>query len=270
MKILKNISVLKRAITNITNLGFVPTMGSFHSGHISLIKKSLKKCKKTLVSIYINPRQFNNKNDFLKYPRNMKKDLTILKKIKVDYVFTPNTKEIYKKKRLKKIILPKSQRILCAKFRKGHFEGVIDIMDRFINLIKPKYVFMGEKDFQQLYLLKNYVSKKYKSKIYGCKTVRDRNNVALSSRNYLLSQKNLYKAGLISAILKKAKYKVIKEHSIDRFLVSLKEKLIKKFKIKIEYLELRNQNDLKSKNIQKKNRIFIAYYLNNVRLIDNY
>ncbi len=182
----------------------------------------------------------------------------------------PIQKKYTKKKRLKKIILPKSQRILCAKFRKGHFEGVIDIMDRFINLIKPKYVFMGEKDFQQLYLLKNYVSKKYKSKIYGCKTVRDRNNVALSSRNYLLSQKNLYKAGLISAILKKAKYKVIKEHSIDRFLVSLKEKLIKKFKIKIEYLELRNQNDLKSKNIQKKNRIFIAYYLNNVRLIDNY
>ena len=94
MKVLKNINVLKKAVSTISNLGFVPTMGGLHKGHISLIKKSQKNCKITLVSIYINPKQFNKKNDFLSYPRDIKKDLKLLKKLKVDYVFIPETKDI--------------------------------------------------------------------------------------------------------------------------------------------------------------------------------
>ena len=124
-------------------------MGSLHNGHISLIKKSKKICKKTIVSIFVNPTQFNNKNDFAKYPRNIKKDLRILKKLKVNFLFIPNKSEIYDSQKRKKIILPKKQQILCAKYRKGHFEGVIDVMDRLTNIIKPK-IFM-EKDFQQLF-----------------------------------------------------------------------------------------------------------------------
>ena len=101
MKILKNISVLKTAIKKISNIGFIPTMGSLHKGHISLIKESQKKQLKTLVSIYINPRQFNDKGDYLRYPRNLNKDLNILKRLNVDYVFTPKTKDLYRSNKKK-------------------------------------------------------------------------------------------------------------------------------------------------------------------------
>jgi len=270
MKILKNANVTIKAINNFTDLGFVPTMGGLHKGHISLIRESQKKCKKTLVSIYINPKQFNNKSDFTNYPRNIKKDLNLLKKLRVNYVFIPNSKDIYRTKRRKKITLLKSQKILCAKYRKGHFEGVLDIMDRLIKLIKAKYIFMGEKDFQQLFLVKNFIKKKYPSKICQCQTIRDKNKVALSSRNYLLSKKNLYKAGLISVFLQKNKLKINKSNSIINYLNFIKNYLIKNFQIKIEYLEIRNEKDLKLTVVNKKYRLFIAYYINKVRLIDNF
>ena len=114
MKIIKKIDELNKYISNVSNLGFVPTMGGLHKGHVSLIKESIKKCKKTLISIFINPTQFNKKKDFLTYPRNMKKDLSILKKLDVDIVFIPSSKEMYKKKRKKKIIIKKNLNILCG------------------------------------------------------------------------------------------------------------------------------------------------------------
>ena len=212
MKILRTKNDLKEATKKIKNLGFVPTMGSLHNGHISLIKKSKLICNKTLVSIYVNPKQFSSKKDFSKYPKNITKDLNILKKLRIDFVFIPTTKEIFKEKRIKKIILPKKHKVLCAKFRKGHFEGVLDIMDRFIKLIRPKYTFMGEKDFQQLFLVNKFLRKKYKNKIYPCKTVRDKNFLALSSRNYLLSKNELNKAGQISKYLFKLKSSLKKKN----------------------------------------------------------
>ena len=114
-----------------------------------------------------------------------------MERLKVDYVFLPNNKEIYKKKRLKKIKLNNKDKILCAKYRNGHFEGVLDIVDRLTNLILPKYIFMGEKDFQQLFLVKKFIENKYAIKIFPCKTIRNKNDVALSSRNYLLDKFNL-------------------------------------------------------------------------------
>ena len=270
MKVLRNINVLKKAISSISNLGFVPTMGSLHNGHVSLIKKPQLKCKKTLVSIYVNPKQFNNKKDFLKYPRNMVRDLKILKKHKVNFVFTPATKEIFKEKRMKKIILPNNQKILCAKFRKGHFEGVLNIMDRFIKLIKPKYTFMGEKDFQQLFLVNKFISKKYKNKIYSCKTVRAKNFLALSSRNHLLSKNELNKAGQIAKHLFKLKLSLIKNNQTHNNILIKKKELQKKFNIKIDYLEVRNEKNLTILTKNKKNRLFVAYYVNKVRLIDNF
>ena len=110
-----------------------------------------------------------------------------------------------------KIFILKSQKILCAKFRKGHFEGVLDVLDRFVKLIKPKYIFMGKKDFQQLFLVKNFIEKKYDSKVYACKTIRDKNNVAYSSRNNLLSRNDLEKAGLIAKILQNIKNNIKKK-----------------------------------------------------------
>ncbi|MDC3028633.1 pantoate--beta-alanine ligase, partial [Candidatus Pelagibacter sp.] len=179
MKILLNNIDLNEALYGISNIGFVPTMGSLHKGHISLINKSLKECNKTIVSIFINPKQFNNKNDFKKYPRNYKKDLSILKKLKVNFVYIPKKNHIFKSKNQKKIKLLKKDKILCAKYRKGHFEGVIDVMDRLTMIIKPKKIFMGEKDFQQLYLVKSFIQNKYDSKVIECKTIRDTNKLAL-------------------------------------------------------------------------------------------
>ena len=130
MKILINKNDLNEALNSVSNLGFVPTMGSLHRGHISLIERSKNECNKTLVSIFVNPTQFNNTKDYNKYPRNKKKDLSILRKLKVDFVFLPNNKDIYDSKRKIKIKIPKKDKILCAKYRKGHFEGVIDVIDR--------------------------------------------------------------------------------------------------------------------------------------------
>ena len=270
MKILRTKNDLKEATKKIKNLGFVPTMGSLHNGHISLIKKSKLICNKTLVSIYVNPKQFDNKKDFSKYPKNITRDLSILKKLKINFVFTPSTKEIYKEKRIKKIILPNKYKILCAKSRKGHFEGVLDIMDRFIKLINPKYTFMGEKDFQQLFLVNKFISKKYKNKIYPCKTVRDKNFLALSSRNSLLSRNQLTKAGKIAKNLFNFKSSLKINSQLYNYLLIKKKELEKMFNVKIDYLEVRNEKNLTALNKKRKNRLFIAYYINKVRLIDNF
>ena len=270
MKILRTKNDLKEATNKIKNLGFIPTMGSFHNGHISLIKKSKLICNKTLVSIYVNPKQFNSKKDFSKYPKNITGDLNILKKLKINFVFTPSTKEIFKEKRIKKIILPNNQKILCAKFRKGHFEGVLDIMDRLIKLINPRYTFMGEKDFQQLFLVNKFIGKKYKNKIYSCKTVRDKNFLALSSRNSLLSKNEFNKAGLIAKYLSKLKSSLKKNNEDHNDILIKKKELQKKFNIKIDYLEIRNEKNLTSLIKNKKIRLFVAYYINKVRLIDNF
>ena len=194
MKILLNNDDLNEALKKDPISGFVPTMGSLHKGHISLIKRSKRECKNTLVSIFINPNQFNNKKDFIRYPRNIKKDLSILKKLKINFLYLPNKNDVYNSRRKRKIKISKKNQIMCAKFRKGHFEGVIDVMDRLSALIKPKKIYMGKKDLQQLYLVKDYIKKKYKSKIISCKTVRDKTGLALSSRNSLLNRKNLSKA----------------------------------------------------------------------------
>ena len=149
MKILSDNISLFKSLRQFSDLGFVPTMGGIHDGHLSLINKSNKFCKKTIVSIFINPKQFNNKNDLKSYPQNIKKDLQILKiNKKVDFVYLPKFKDIYIDKKKSKIKLPKKDKILCAKFRKGHFEGVLDVMNRLTKIINPKKIFMGEKDLQ--------------------------------------------------------------------------------------------------------------------------
>jgi pantoate--beta-alanine ligase len=275
MKLLRKIKDLNKAISNENELGFVPTMGGLHKGHASLVKTSKKKCKKTLVSIFINPTQFNNKTDYKNYPRNFTKDLKILKKLKVDFVYLPTIKQIYNEKKFITIRLKKSQKILCAKYRKGHFEGVLDVMNRFVKLISPKIIFMGEKDYQQFYLLKNFIEKKYKSKIYLCKTVRDSNKIALSTRNILLKKNHLKICAKIIKELISLKFSIKHNpNDVKKFIKISKLKMINKFDIKIEYLECRNLINLNKKLFAKNSKrklfkIFIAYYLNNVRLIDN-
>ena len=278
MKLIKQITDLNKAINKENELGFVPTMGSLHKGHEFLIKVSKKICKKTLVSIFVNPTQFNNKDDYKTYPRNLSKDLKILKKLKVDFVYLPTINQIYKNKNLPKITLKKSQKILCAKFRKGHFEGVLDVLNRFVKLISPKIMFMGEKDHQQYFLARNFISKNYKTKVYLCKTIRNSNGVALSSRNKLINIADLKISGLIANKLTKLKNSLNKRNNLGNVSIiktreliqKTKISLITKFNIKIEYLECRNLINLSTNLNNKPFKLFVCYYLNNLRLIDNF
>ncbi|MDA7781014.1 pantoate--beta-alanine ligase [Candidatus Pelagibacter sp.] len=270
MKLIRQITDLNKAISNQKELGFVPTMGSLHKGHASLINSSKRKCKKTLVSIFVNPTQFNNANDFKTYPRNLNEDIKLLKILKVDFLYIPTVSQIYNNKERKVTRLKKSQKILCAKFRKGHFEGVLDVLSRFTNIIKPKNIFMGEKDYQQFFLVRNFIERKYKTKVISCKTIRDSNKVALSSRNSLLDLENLNTVGKISLTLTKFKNLIKKNIKNKKMIKKIKIDLIKKFKIKIEYLECRNTYNLSTNIMNKPFKLFVAYYINNVRLIDNF
>tara|TARA_B100001057_G_scaffold333062_1_gene333575 strand:+ start:36 stop:848 length:813 start_codon:yes stop_codon:yes gene_type:complete len=270
MKTLLNNIDLNEALFGNSNIGFVPTMGSLHEGHVSLIKKSLKVSNKTIVSIFVNPKQFNNKNDYKKYPRNLRKDLNILKKLKVDFVYLPKIKDIYKNKNKIKFKLSKRDKILCAKYRKGHFEGVIEVMTRLTEMVNPSKIFMGEKDFQQLLLVKRYIEKNFQSKVIFCKTIRDKNKLALSSRNILLSRKDLNKAGNVAKDLIIFKKRLLKKNNFKNLINMKKDELKKYYDIKIDYLELRNTKNLGLTDKIKNAKIFIAYYINNVRLIDNY
>ena len=270
MKIIKSIFELKKAIKNYNNIGFVPTMGGIHKGHASLIKVSQSREKKTIVSIFVNPTQFNKKKDFNNYPRNLKKDLEILKRLKVDYLFLPQEKEIYMKK-MRKFILKKSEMILCAKFRKGHFEGVLDIMNRLLYFIKSRHVYMGEKDYQQLSLIKKILGKKYNINIVGCPTIRDNNKVALSTRNNLLNKSSITKVSKLTLQLLKLKKKLtLNSLKVPIDLFKIKSELEKLYKIKIEYLEFRDEKKLILNNFKLKYRLFVAYNIDNVRLIDNF
>ena len=269
MIIFKSINKLNKEVNFKANIGFVPTMGSLHKGHISLIKSSKKKCKKTLVSIFVNPLQFNKKIDYKNYPRNLKKDIKILKKLKVDFLLIPEFKEIYKNKKNIKIKLKKFDKILCAKYRPGHFEGVLAVIKQFLLNLKVKFMFLGEKDFQQIYLIKKFIKNRFKTKIITCKTIRMDNSLAYSSRNFLLSKNDMKKASLVTNITRNFYLSVKKNYKNKKKIDKFKKK-IESMRIKIDYFELRNNKNL-SKKINKNNyKIFIAYYINKVRFIDNF
>tara|TARA_B100001123_G_scaffold273306_1_gene304147 strand:+ start:176 stop:985 length:810 start_codon:yes stop_codon:yes gene_type:complete len=269
MIIFKSINKLNKEVNFKANLGFVPTMGALHKGHLSLIESSLKRCDKTIVSIFVNPSQFNNMNDYKVYPRNLLRDIKVLKKKGVDYLFMPEKNEIFKSKKNMKIKINYKDKVLCAKYRKGHFEGVLGVINQFLKIIKAKYMFLGEKDYQQIYLIKKFIKNKYKTKIISVKTLRDKNLLAYSSRNLLLGKQDLKKA---SKITKKIKYlhNLIKKNFKNLNNLNNIKKNILNEGVKIDYFEIRNKNNF-SKKINKSNfKIFIAYYINRIRLIDNF
>ena len=245
-------------------------MGGLHKGHVSLINKSKKLKGKTLVSIYVNPKQFNKREDFLRYPRNIKKDLNILKKLKVDYVYLPKTSDLFGFNPKNKIFMDKFSKKLCGKTRKGHFKGVLNVINRFLEIINPKYMLLGSKDFQQMFLIKKHIfRRKIRTIILSCETVREKNGVACSTRNLNLNNKEFRIASKIYKYLynlnKKIKknYKLFKINSIKRDLISLGAD-------KIDYIEFLNIKNFKNnKSVKNRFRLFIAYYINNIRLIDN-
>jgi len=268
MKIILNKKNITKILKKESNLGFVPTMGGLHKGHVSLIKKSKSKSYKTIVSIFVNKAQFGRKSDYKNYPRSIKKDISILKKNKVDYLFLPKEKDIYPFINKKRIKINSFEKKLCGKFRPGHFKAVVDVVHRFINIIKPKIIYLGEKDMQQLKLIEDFINKnKIKCKVVSCKTIRENNGVACSSRNFLLSSREILTASKIYKIIRSQKKMIIKN---NKLINSVRKKINKLNIEKIDYLKLYDINKL-IRPFKKKNnyKIFIAYYLGPVRLIDN-
>jgi len=270
MKIFKNKKTLINEISNRKNIAFVPTMGSLHKGHLSLIQNAKKKSKNVLVSIYINPKQFNSNSDFKKYPRNIDKDIAFLKKTKIKYLYLPTDKDIYSFTPKKIIYLDEFSKKLCGRFRPKHFIGVVDVINRFIEIIKPHLLFLGQKDFQQLELIKLHLNKnKILTKIISCPTIREINGIALSSRNLKLNKNQIKTAAKVYKYLRVIKKNVFSVNSKKQKFEMLKKILSFGVK-KIDYLEYINTKTLKpTKKINKSFNIFIAYYVGNVRLIDN-
>ncbi len=269
MIIFKSINKLAKEVNFKANIGFVPTMGCLHEGHVSLIKIAKKRCKKVIVSIFVNPSQFNKKKDYQKYPRNLKKDISILKSLKVDFILTPTIKNVFNEKKIKKLKILAKDKVLCAKFRPGHFEGVLAVINQFLKKIKCKYIFLGEKDYQQIYLIKKFIKSRFKTKVFTCKTIRDHNYLPFSSRNNLLNKYDIKKASIVSQTLKNY-FWLIKNNLKNKKKILKIKNYFKQQNIHVEYLELRNKKNL-SRNIDKKNfKIFVAFYINRIRLIDNF
>ncbi len=271
MKLFKNKKKLCKEIKSFKNIGFVPTLGGLHRGHKSLIKKSIKISDKTLVSIFLNPKQFENKKDFKNYPKNYKNDIRILKKLKVDYVYMPSYRDIYEFKTKNKIILDKFSKKLCGKHRKGHFRGVIDVVNRFLEIIKPKKILLGNKDFQQLILIKKHIKKnKINTKVIPCKTVRDKNFVAYSSR--LRNLKKYEKTNLVRIVRALKKYKRnLVSRKVNYSFIKIKKKLLSLGVKKVDYVEIIDLETLKKpKKNKAKFNLFFAFYIGKVRFIDNF
>jgi len=268
MKIISNKKKLLKIIKNEKNLGFVPTMGAIHLGHISLIKKSINQCNKTIVSIFINRPQFNRKDDFAKYPRTLNRDISLLQKVKVDFLYLPTFKEIYPDGPNLNIKISNFKKSLCGKFRPLHFEAIVDVIDKFIKIINPRKIYFGEKDMQQLKIIEHFIKKNnIKIKIVGCKTIREKNGIPFSSRNQLLSLKGKKIASKIYKFLFYKKKDLVKR-KIN--LIKIKKNIHQIGVNKIDYIKLLDINKIiKPYKKNNKYKIFIAYYIGSTRLIDN-
>ena len=268
MKIISSKKKLIKIIQKEKNLGFIPTMGAIHKAHIAMVKKCDGLCNKSVVTIFINPPQFNKKTDYRKYPRVLKKDISLLRKHGVDYLYLPTIKQIYPSEPNKKIKISALSKKLCGKFRPGHFEAVVDVIDKFLKIIKPNKIFLGEKDMQQLKIIEEFINKnQIKTKVVGCKTIREKNGVACSSRNFLLSANDFIIASKVYKLLYKSKKLLISKKNI---LKKIKNKIYQLGVKKIDYIELIDINkQIKPYKKNRKYKIFIAYYLGSTRLIDN-
>ncbi len=204
MKIIKSIAeyqALRDEINQVSS-GFVPTMGALHKGHESLVKKSVEECDVTVVSIYVNPTQFNNAKDLQNYPDTLEKDIQILETLGVDYLFLPSYDEIYPDNFRYKVEENELSRHLCGAHREGHFTGVLTIVMKLLNIVKPDIAYFGEKDYQQYKLIKEMADAFFMDvSIVSCPTIRERDGLALSSRNQNLDACSRRKAPLLHELL---------------------------------------------------------------------
>ncbi|MBT5410597.1 MAG: pantoate--beta-alanine ligase [Nitrosomonadales bacterium] len=272
MHFIQSVEKLKVLIKANNNIAFVPTMGNLHNGHLSLVEKAKSLSSDILVSIFINPSQFNSQEDFNAYPKTLDQDILLLEPFFDDrfIVFTPKEDEILSHKTGTQYNLPEAADDLCGKYRPGHFDGVIQIIDIFFDLIKPRYSVFGKKDYQQLFLIKDFAKIKYPNiKIISQDTIRSSESLALSSRNGLLGLKHLSQATELNFALQEL-VEMVKLNS-DHENAALKIKsLLNKSGWEVEYVAIRRRFDLKEATGADKLLVaLVAARLNNVRLIDN-
>lgn len=248
MQIIQNINdwkILRKEIKE--PLGFVPTMGNLHIGHMSLIKKSKQESNKTIVSIFVNPTQFNQQQDFANYPKSLEDDIALLESLKIDYLLLPTKADIYPDDYKFQMQCHDAEPEMEDFFRPHHFTGVLTVVMKLFNIVKPNVAYFGEKDYQQCMLISQMVTAMHMDiAIKTCPTIREDSGLAYSSRNNRLSEKGKEIATNFAKIF----------HSKDS--INAIEKQLTNLNIDIEYL------------LDKHNRRFIAIIIENIRLIDNY
>ena len=277
MLVFRDISTLQNHLRNLKNnnkiIGFVPTMGALHKGHLSLVNKSISQNDSTVVSIFINPTQFNNVDDLKTYPSDINKDLELLRSISDKIiVFNPESDELYAGDiKPDQFNFNELDRYMEGEFRGNHFAGVATVVSKLFSLIKADYAYFGEKDFQQLRIIENLIKeKKFKIKLIRCETIRSEDGLALSSRNNKLNFSSKKIATNLFKALNFAKEK-IDVLCIDEIQQKISDNLSNFKEIELEYFVVADEKNLKPiKHKQaEKCRAFIAAYVSGVRLIDN-
>ncbi len=275
MKIFARKINLKKYLSNFKNssVGFVPTMGALHEGHLSLIKKSKKKNDITVVSIFVNPTQFDNKEDLVKYPKTLKNDRALLEHINCDVLFAPSVEEIYAENIVsEKFKFDGLEHQMEGKFRDGHFDGVGTIVKTLFEIVAPNNAYFGEKDFQQLQIIKKMVEKyAIPVKVIGCDIFREEDGLAMSSRNARLTKEHRKAAPFIYKTLKKVKKK-FETKSAYEVIKWVKKRFKKHPLLELEYFTIADEATLQTinkKEPDKKYRAFLAVFAGKIRLIDN-
>ncbi len=254
-----------------TILGFVPTMGFLHQGHLSLVEKAKKQCDIVVVSIFVNPTQFAPGEDLENYPRNFQRDLDLLAEFNVDYVFFPSSEEMYPPGFSTWINVDGVSQVLCGRSRPVHFRGVATVVLKLVNIVNPNYMYMGEKDYQQIAVLKRMLyDLNLETVIVPCPIVRENDGLAMSSRNKYLDPQQRIDALCLSEAVSHARNRVQHNcHSASELLPELTNIILEHHGI-IDYIEFRNSDTLQETEIiDQKTRLFLAVYIGNTRLIDN-
>ena len=253
-------------------VGFVPTMGALHNGHLSLVKACKNSCDIAVTSVFVNPTQFNDPEDLKRYPRTPEKDAELLKTAGCDLVFMPSVEEIYPEKDTRKFNFGYLETVMEGAKRPGHFNGVGQVVSRLFDIVQPHKAFFGMKDFQQVAIIKNMVNQlKYNIEIIPCPIVREESGLALSSRNALLEEEHKKNAPHIYATLKKAR-NLVAEMSVADLKKWIKEEINNNPYLETEYVEIVDDTTLKViENWNEKGTkvVCVAVYAGKIRLIDN-
>lgn len=262
------------------SLAFVPTMGNLHRGHLKLVDVAKQHADHVVVSVFVNPMQFNQGSDFTNYPRTLEQDIEKLNTLNIDVAYCPDQNSIYPEgmENTTKVIVPKLSEVLCGEFRPGHFEGVATVVAKLFNLVQPQVAVFGEKDFQQLLVIRKLVRDlDFPISIIGVETEREESGLALSSRNQYLSDSEIQTASQLYKVLMEVAEKVklrvrSKTESRTDFLDIEQEALrqLAEQEFTPEYLQVRNANDLAAGSTSSDAlRVFAAAWLGQARLIDN-